>query len=505
MMMACQVANTAPRYAQAGRSHSLSHSLLRASYTHKPNYTVYVRNNSAHSARVLHAQKTPGIPYLSADLASNHLEMLARALTLIPRVLPTRTRRFSTAKFGSLHREVDEGGLLEFSVVYTDRALNHMSGNFQKVMKDCSAVLKEAYNAHATAIIPGSGTFAMEAVVRQLTPPPAPGISPPLIIRNGWFSFRWTQIYAAAYPATSPVVVKAQRVMCGAGCGASATSCPHCNGICSVESAASCPTAPFAPPPIDTVVQQIRRTRPPLVFAPHVETSTGIMLSNDYIKQLAAATSEVGGLLVLDCIASGCLWVDMRALGVDVIVSAPQKGWSGPPCAGFVLMSDRARQSVQATTSNSFALDLKKWCSIMETYESGGHAYHATMPTMALVKVRDALHETRSFGFAAAARAQEELGGAVRQVMKDAGLQDVAGAGCSAPTVVVSRAWPAAGDIVKAFGAQGVQVAAGVPLELGEGADYKAFRIGLFGLDKLGDISRTVKRFEAALKAVKSG
>ena len=306
------------------------------------------------------------IPLFNADLVSNllHLEMLARSLAFM-RLLP-QTRSLATGKFGALRPDVDRGGLLEFSVVYTDRALNHMSGNFQKVMKDCSAVLKEAYNAHATAIIPGSGTSAMEAVVRQLTPPPAPGASPPLIIRNGWFSFRWTQIYAAAYPAMSPVVVKARRVMCGAACDA--TSCPHCKGSCSAESAANCPTAPFAPPPIDIVVEQIRRTRPSLVFAPHVETSSGIMLSNNYIKQLAAAATEVGGMLVLDCIASGCLWVDMRALGVDVIVSAPQKGWSGPPCAGFVLMSERARQAVQATASSSFALDLKKWSSIMDTY-----------------------------------------------------------------------------------------------------------------------------------------
>ena len=208
--------------------------------------------------------------------------------------------------------------------------------------------------------------------------------------------------------------------------------------------------------------------------------------------------------MVLDCIASGCMWVDMRALGVDVVVTAPQKGWSGPPCAGLVMMSERARQRVQATTSNSFSIDLKKWCSIMETYEAGGHAYHATMPTMALRDVRDALAETRAFGFAAAAKAQAQLGAAVRQVTKTAGLTDVACAGCSAPTVVVSRAWPGAGDIVKAFGGKGVQVAAGVPLELGEGADYKAFRIGLFGLDKLADIDNTVKQFEAALKEVKS-
>jgi hypothetical protein len=272
--------------------------------------------------------------------------MMSRALHLIPRALFNNSRRFSFGKFAAMHPEVDHGGLLEFSVVYTDRALNHMSSNFQHVMKDCSAVLKEAYNAHSTAIIPGSGTYAMEAVVRQLTPSPAPSASAPLIIRNGWFSFRWTQIYSAAYPMISPVVMKARRVVCGSGqngsscsncdgvscgCGGStnAGSCTTCKGQCTAESIASCPCAPFAPPPIQIVVEHIRSTRPPLVFAPHVETSTGIMLSNDYIKQLAAAASEVGGMLVLDCIASGCMWVDMRALGVDVIVTAPQKGWSG--------------------------------------------------------------------------------------------------------------------------------------------------------------------------------
>lgn len=450
---------------------------------------------------------------------SNRRNMLSRVSALVPRALLTKCRPFSAGKFGAVRPEVDPGGLLEFSVVYTDRALNHMSSNFQQVMKDCSSILKEAYNAHSTAIIPGSGTYAMEAVVRQLTPT-APSAAPPLIIRNGWFSFRWTQIYSAAFPAMSPVVLKARRVVCDSGRSASpcadcdgvscggggkASSCANCKGACTPESIAMCPSAPFAPPPIKTVVEHIRRARPPLVFAPHVETSTGIMLSNEYIKQLAAAAAEVGGMLVLDCIASGCMWVDMRALGVDIIVTAPQKGWSGPPCAGFVMMSERARQNVQATTSNSFSIDLKKWCSIMETYESGGHAYHATMPTMALRDVRDALHDTRAFGLSAAAQAQAQLGAAIRQVTKRHGLADVACDGCCAPTVVVSRAWPGAGDIVKAFGAKGVQVAAGVPLELGEGTDYKAFRIGLFGLDKLADTNRATMQFEAALKEAMKG
>jgi aspartate aminotransferase-like enzyme len=444
---------------------------------------------------------------------------LATPRALLRRAAPTpkpKLMRFSSQRLQSLHPDVDDGGLLEFSVVYTDRALNHMSGNFQHVMKDCSAILKEAYNAHSVAIIPGSGTYAMEAVVRQLTTAAAP----PLIIRNGWFSYRWTQIYSAAYPAMSPLVVKARRVICGAGRGGSpcddcsgvacgsggaAGSCKNCAGGCSPATISTCPSAPFAPPPIEAVVRLIRSSRPPLVFAPHVETSTGIMLSNEYIKQLAAAACEVGGMLVLDCIASGCMWVDMRALGVDVVVTAPQKGWSGPPCAGLVMMSERARLKVQATTSDSFSIDLKKWCGIMEAYEGGGHAYHATMPTMALRQVRDALKATRAFGFAAAADAQAQLGVAIRHITKRAGLVDVACGGCAAPTVVVSRAWPGAGDIVKAFGAKGVQIAAGVPLELGEGPDYKAFRIGLFGLDKLVDISRTAKQFEAVLQEVQNG
>jgi aspartate aminotransferase-like enzyme len=457
-------------------------------------------------------------PFKRAD-RSKPPDMLSRVSKFVPRALLTSSRQLSAGKFGPIHAEVDRGGLLELSVVYTDRALNHMSANFQRVMTDCSAVLKEAYNADSVAIIPGSGTYAMEAVVRQLTPTPATCAAPPLIIRNGWFSFRWTQIYATAYPVISPLVVRARRVACasdrsasvcadcdGVSCGGggNAGCCANCKGTCSTQSIASCPSAPFAPPPLQTVVEHIRRTRPPLVFAPHVETSTGIMLSEQYIKQLAAAAAEVGAMLVLDCIASGCMWVDMRALGVDVVITAPQKGWSGPPCAGFVMMSQRARRAVQATCSDSFSLDLKKWCSIMETYESGGHAYHATMPTMALRQVRDALHETRAFGLAAAAEAQAELGAAVRHVARKHGLVDVACAGSCAPTVVVSRAWHGAGDIVKAFGAKGVQVAAGVPLELGEGADYKAFRIGLFGLDKLANISRTAMQFEAALKEVKN-
>ena len=369
------------------------------------------------------------------------------------------------------HANVDADGLEEFSVVFTDRSLNHMSARFQGVMRDVSGLLKEVYNGTAVALVPGGGTYAMEAVARQF------GQGRVLIIRNGWFSYRWSQIFDAGGFTDQATVVMARQTGNGA-------------------------KAPFAPPPIDEVCAKIRETRPEAVFAPHVETSAGIILPDDYIAAVAAAAHEVGAILVLDCIASGCAWVDMAATGVDVLISAPQKGWSASPSAGVVVFSPAAEARLAETTSNSFAIDLKKWRAIMAAYEGGGHAYHATMPTDAIVGFRDAMLETRAMGFAQAKAAQWQLGGAVRSMLAAKGVMSVAADGFGAPGVVVS--YTEDGDIQNGskFRAQGLQIAAGVPLQVGEGAEFRTFRLGLFGLDKLADVPATVARLGRAVETV---
>ena len=303
---------------------------------------------------------------------------------------------------------VDPDGLLEYSVVYTDRTLNHMSQAFQGVMRDVSATLKRAYGAAAVAIVPGGGTFAMEAVARQF----ATGRNC-LVLRNGWFSFRWSQILDMGAIASATTVLKARRIAEGV-------------------------QAPFAPAPIDEVVAAIRSERPAVVFAPHVETASGMLLPDDYLRAVGAAARDVDALFVLDCIASGAIWVDLRDIGVDVLISAPQKGWSGPSCAGFVMLGERALARIDATTSTSFACDLKKWLQIMEAYEGGGHAYHATMPTDALTRLRDVMFETRAYGFAKVNAEQQALGDAVRALMVRHGFASVAAQGFQAPGVVVS-------------------------------------------------------------------
>ena len=370
-----------------------------------------------------------------------------------------------------MHAHIDPDGLEEFSVVFTDRSLNHMSAKFQGVMREVSGLLKDVYHGSAVALIPGGGTYAMEAVARQF------GQGSVLIVRNGWFSYRWSQIFDAGKFAGDTTVVMARQ------------SGNHAQ-------------APYAPPPIDEVVAKIRETRPQAVFAPHVETSAGIILPDDYIARVAEAAHEVGALMVLDCIASGCVWVDMDATGVDVLISAPQKGWSASPSAGVVVMSPLAEARLAETTSNSFAVDLKKWRAIMAAYESGGHAYHATMPTDAIVGFRDAMLETKAMGFDVAKAAQWELGRAVRGLMANKGVPSVAAEGFQAPGVVVS--YTADGDVQNGskFRAEGLQIAAGVPLQVGEGAEFKTFRIGLFGLDKLKDVPATVARLSKAVEAV---
>ncbi|HMQ72198.1 MAG TPA: aminotransferase class V-fold PLP-dependent enzyme [Rubrivivax sp.] len=371
-----------------------------------------------------------------------------------------------------LRPDVDPDGLLEYSVVYTDRSLNHMSRRFQQAMREISATLKEVYGAHAAVVVPGSGSTGMEAVARQF----AAG-QRCLIVRNGWFSYRWSQILEMSGIAPEPVVLKARR----SGPGA---------------------TAPFAPAPIDEVVAAIAETRPALVFAPHVETSAGMMLPDAYLRALADAVHAAGGMLVLDCIASGAAWVDMRALGVDVLVSAPQKGWSSTPCAGLVMLSERARDRIDATTSSSFSLDLKKWLQIMQAYEAGGHAYHATLPTDGLVRLRDAMDELRAFGFERARDAQAQIGRRVRALLAERGAASVAAPGFEAPGVVVAYTDRADWHNASAFAAQGLQIAAGVPLACDEGPDFRTFRIGLFGIDKWMDVERTVRTLGAALDAI---
>ncbi len=369
---------------------------------------------------------------------------------------------------------IDPDGLLEFSVVYTDRALNHMSKKFQGVMTDISAMLKDLYHADAAVFVPGSGSFGMEAVARQF----ADG-QKVLVIRNGFFSFRWSQILEMG-KLTAPAnitVLKARRTGDGA-------------------------QAPWVPAPIDEVVATIEREKPAVVFAPHVETASGMMLPDDYMRQVAEATHAAGGLFVLDCIASGAMWVDMKAIGVDVLVSAPQKGWSSSPAGAMVCLSERALKVMKGTTSTSFAADLKKWHQIMQAYENGGHAYHATLPTTALVELRDAMQETRDRGFATVREQQMALGQKVRALLTSRGMPSVAAEGFQAPGVVVSYTTDPDIQSGKAFIAQGLQTAAGVPLMCDEPSDFRTFRLGLFGLDKWADVDRSVGQLSKALDAI---
>ena len=368
--------------------------------------------------------------------------------------------------------DVDPNGLVEYSVVYTDRSVNHMSLSFREVMTDISLTLKEVYNADAVAVVPGSGTFGMEAVARQFATN-----QNVMVIRNGWFSYRWTQILEMGSIASSHTVSMA-------------------NPVRDEEQ------APFAPPDLDLVLTKIHEEKPKVVFAPHVETSAGMLLPDSYISQVADATHQSGGIMVLDCIASGALWVDMKKTGVDVIVSAPQKGWSGTPCCALVMMSQRALDMLQSTQSSSFACDLKKWREIMEAYENGGHAYHATMPTDGLKNFRDVMKETQGLGFEAMKEAQIELGNKVRAVLEEHGYKSVAADGYKSPGVIVSYTNDPAIKSGAKFSQAGMQIAGGVPLKCGEPEDFSTFRIGLFGLDKLTNIQRTVETFSSTLSTV---
>lgn len=372
----------------------------------------------------------------------------------------------------NLYPSIDPDGLIEYSVVYTDRSLNHMSQSFQGVMKEISSTLKQVYNAHAVAVVPGSGTYGMEAVARQL----ATG-QKCLVLRNGWFSYRWTQIFEMGQIPSESIVLKARPVSEGS-------------------------QAAYAPPRLADVLAVIALEKPKVVFAPHVETSSGMILPDDYLRAVSDAVHAVGGLFVLDCIASGTLWVDMQACGVDVLISAPQKGWSASPCCALVMLSEAAQARVEATQSTSFACDLKKWLQIMQAYEQGGHAYHATMPSDALARFRDAMREAEAIGFAKVRSQQQELGERVRALLARRGFKSVAAPGFEAPGVVVCYTDDASIKNGSKFAAQGLQIAAGVPLQCDEPADFQTFRLGLFGLDKLGHIERTVATLEQALEKV---
>jgi len=365
--------------------------------------------------------------------------------------------------------EIDPDGLLEFSVVYTDRALNHMSQRFQGVMRDISEILKQVYKAHSTVLVPGSGTFGMESVARQF------GTGKKvLIIRNGWFSYRWTQIFEMGSIPSESIILKARPL--------------------STEKQSA-----WIPCPIEEVVNTVLREKPSVVFAPHVETSAGLLLPDDYLQQVSDAVHSYGGVFVLDCIASGALWVDMQATGVDVLISAPQKGWSGSPCCAMVMLSQHARQVIDSTQSTSFACDLKKWLQVMESYEKGAHSYHTTMPTDALTRLREVMKETQLYGFEKVRQEQIELGSRVRSLLESRGIISVAAQGFKAPGVVVSHTTDSELQSSKKFLALGLQTASGVPLQCDEPAEFMTFRIGLFGLEKLHNIDRTVGHLSSAL------
>ena len=372
----------------------------------------------------------------------------------------------------SIFPKVDPDGLLEYSVVYTDRAVNHMSQSLQQVMRDISSTLKKVYNAHSVAIVPGSGTFGMEAVARQFATD-----KKCLVIRNGWFSYRWTQIFEMGRIPSKEIVLMAQQTDASA-------------------------TAPFAPPTIEAVLATIEKEKPDVVFAPHVETSSGMILPNDYIQKVGEAIHAIGGLFILDCIASGAIWVDMEKSAVDVLISAPQKGWSGSPCAALVMMSEAAQEKLKDTVSTSFACDLAKWLWIMKAYENGGYAYHTTMPTNALVTFSHVMADAQNIGFDILHQRQQELGDRIRDLLTNNGIKSVAADGFDAPGVVVSYTNNPGIQNGSQFVEQGIQIAAGVPLMCNEPEGFSTFRLGLFGLDKLNNIDRTVTVFGEALDQI---
>ncbi len=367
---------------------------------------------------------------------------------------------------------VDPDGLLEYSVVFTDRSLNHMSARFQRVMRDISETLRNTYAAAAVVVVPGGGTYGMEAIARQFAHDRSC-----LVVRNGYFSYRWSQIFDTGRITDSVVVLKAKPAAAG-------------------------PRAAWAPPPLAATLAAIREHEPDLVFAPHVDTSSGIILPPDYLRALADAVHAHGGLFVLDCVASGAVWVDMRESAVDILLSAPQKGWSAPPSSALIMLGEEAAARLEQTHSSSFACDLRRWREIMRAYEEGGHAYHATLPTDALTRFRDAMLETVEMGLNEAERRQWELGNRVRDLLAQHGFPSVAAPGFEAPGVVVSYTDDPLIQNGKKFAEAGLQIAGGVPLMCGEPDDFRTFRLGLFGLDKWEDVDGSVRKVEAALEEV---
>lgn len=394
---------------------------------------------------------------------------LASAAPLFADRTAEAARSFSRAPKGPLSLE-ENGGLLEYSVVYTDRAVNHMSTTFQQTMNDINRIFKKVYNAHKVVVLAGSGTYAMEAVARQLVTD-----QKALVIRNGYFSYRWSDIFTQSGIPSEAVVVNGQPT--------EVDRQPH-----------------FAPPPIADMVARIKAEKPAVVFAPHVETSTGIMLPDDYVKQVADAAHSVGGLFVLDCIASGTAFVDMKATGVDVIITAPQKGWSGPACCGIALLSEAATEKVNNTTSTSLVLNLRKWLEHMDAYENGGFMYYATMPTDAVIQFRDVAVETEEYGFDRVKSEFMKMGKDIRAMMASKGLKSVAAPGFEAPGVVVS--YISDPDMFAKFRKEGFQIAGGVPFMINEPEGNFTFRIGLFGLDKVMDAKKTSDVLEVGLDKV---
>ncbi|HKX68365.1 MAG TPA: alanine--glyoxylate aminotransferase family protein [Intrasporangium sp.] len=367
------------------------------------------------------------------------------------------------------HPDVDPGGLLEYSVVFTDRSLNHMSQRFIGVMQDLVAVLRTTYHADGVAVVPGGGTVAMEAVARQLVTGRRA-----LVIRTGLFSYRWSQILDVGAVTTDVTV-------------------------CTARPDSPARDAAWSPPPPDEVVATIRRARPEVVLAAHVETASGMVLPDEYVQAVGEATHEVGGLFVLDAIASGALWVDMAAAGVDVLLSAPQKGWSGTPGVGYVMLADRGRAAVDASESTSFAMDLRKWLSIADGYVDGRAAYHSTMPTDAIARNAAVMRDTQDRGLESLRASQIDLGGQVRALLAERGFRSVAAEGYEAPGVVVVHTDDPGLQSGARLREVGIQAAAGVPLMCGEPADFSTCRVGLFGLDKLADVDGTVARLAAGL------
>jgi len=371
----------------------------------------------------------------------------------------------------------DFGKFKEYSVIHTNRSLNLMSDPFQKVMRDLNALLKATYNADKVAIIPGSGTFGMESVARQFATD-----EHVMVIRNGWFSYRWTEIFDMGSIPKTHTVLKAKPIDILVG--------QH--------------QYQYAPCPVDEVISKIYEEQPAVLFCAHVETSTGMILPDDYLRKVSAAMHDIGGLLVLDCIASGTVWADMKDLGADVVISAPQKGWTGPCCAALVMMSERAQLKMETTKETSFAISLKRWSAIMDTYEAGGFGYHTTMPTDALRDFHEISVETLKIGLPQLKQDQYELGVQARAALDKRGLTSIAAPGYQAPGVLVyhSPSETENPEMMNKFKKNNLQIAMGVPWKLDEPEGMKTFRLGLFGLDKLGDINGTVDTLTSALDPI---